>query len=234
MALPVLNAAKYRTVIPSTGKEIEYRPYLVKEEKILMVAMESKDQRQILIALKDVIKTCVYDEINVNELAMFDLESLFLKLRGKSVGETTEIKAKCLECDAENLQEINFDKVKDPVVIKRDNKIELTSDVGVILRYPTVAGLEKHDPKANSVDQAMDMIIDSIDSIYDADNVYAAKDEGKKAVKGFIESLNSQQFKLLTEYFEDMPAVTYDLEFDCVKCGHHNKIELRGFDNFFG
>ena len=80
----------------------------------------------------------------------------------------------------------------------------------------------------------MDMIIDSIDSIYDADNVYSAKDEGKKAVKTFIESLNSQQFKLLTEYFEDMPAVTYDLEFDCIKCGHHNKIELRGFDNFFG
>lgn len=162
MALPVLNAAKYRTVIPSTGKEIEYRPYLVKEEKILMVAMESKDQKQILIALKDVISACVYDDIDVNRLAMFDLEALFLKLRGKSVGETTEIKAKCEKCDAENSQEINFDDIKMPIVTKKNNTIELTDTVGVTLNYPSVAGLEKQDPKASNVDQALAMIIDCV------------------------------------------------------------------------
>ena len=214
MALPVLNAAKYRTIVPSLGKEVEYRPYLVKEEKILMIAMESKDERQILTALKGVIKACVYDDINVDKLAMFDLEALFLKLRGKSVGETTEIKAKCTECDAENNQEINFDDIKMPVVIKKNNVIELTDSVGVILNYPSVAGLEKQDPKANNVDQTMNMIIDCIESIYDADNVYSAKSEGTKAVEAFIDSLNSTQFKKLTAYFEDIPAVTYDLKFD--------------------
>ena len=234
MALPVLNAAKYRTIVPSLGKEVEYRPYLVKEEKILMIAMESKDERQILTALKEVIKACVYDDIDIDRLAMFDLEALFLKLRGKSVGETTEIKAKCVECDAENLQEINFDNVKMPVVNNKNNTIELTDDVGVTLNYPSVAGLEKQDPKANSVEQALAMIVDCIESIYDADNVYSAKDEGKKAIKTFVESLNSGQFKKLTAYFEDIPAVTYDLKFKCVKCGHNNEIELRGFDNFFG
>jgi len=234
MALPVLNAAKYRTIVPSLGKEVEYRPYLVKEEKILMIAMESKDERQILTALKGVIKACVYDDINVDKLAMFDLEALFLKLRGKSVGETTEIKAKCTECDAENNQEINFDDIKMPVVIKKNNVIELTDSVGVILNYPSVAGLEKQDPKANNVDQTMNMIIDCIESIYDADNVYSAKSEGTKAVEAFIDSLNSTQFKKLTAYFEDIPAVTYDLKFDCSKCGHKNDIELRGFDSFFG
>jgi hypothetical protein len=234
MALPILNAAKYSTIIPSTGKEIQYRPYLVKEEKILMVAMESKDQKQIINALKDVIKTCIYDEINVSKLTMFDLETLFIKLRGKSVGEKTEVKVKCLECDAENLQEINFDDIKDPVVTKKDNRVQLTDDVGVILRYPTVSGMEKQNPKDSSVEQAMIMIMDSIESIYDSENVYSAADESKKELKDFVDSLNSTQFKKLTAFFEDMPALTYNLEFDCVKCGHHNKIELRGMDNFFG
>ena len=234
MALPTLNAAKYKTVIPSLNREIEYRPYLVKEEKILMIAMESKDQRQILTALKDVIKTCVYDDIDVDKLAMFDLEALFLKLRGKSVGETTEIKVKCEHCDAENLQEINFDEIKMPVVKKQNNVIPLTDDIGVTLAYPSVKGLEKQDQKASQVDQAMAMIVDCIESIYDANAVYSAKDEGTKAVKEFVESLNSTQFKKLTEYFEDLPAVTYDMHFDCVKCGKKNEMELRGFDNFFG
>ena len=234
MALPVLNAAKYRTIVPSLGKEVEYRPYLVKEEKILMIAMESKDQRQILTALKDVIKACIYDDIDVDKLAMFDLEALFLKLRGKSVGETTEIKAKCVECDAENNQAINFDDIKMPIMKKGNNRIELTADVGVMLSYPSVSVIEKQDPKANNVDQAMHMIVSSIDSIYDADDVYSAKDEGRKAVEAFIDSLNSGQFKKLTTYFEDMPAVTYDLKYDCSKCGHKNDIELKGFDNFFG
>ncbi len=234
MALPVLNAAKYKTVIPSLGQEIEYRPYLVKEEKILMIALESKDQKQILTALKDVIKACVYDEIDVNRLAMFDLEALFLQLRGKSVGESTEIKIKCSHCEAENDQEINFDEINMPVVIKQNNVIALTDDVGVTLSYPSVGGLEKQDLKASGIDQALAMIISCIESIYDANNVYSAKDEGPAAIKTFVDSLNSQQFKLLTEYFENMPAVTYDMKFDCNKCGMKNETELRGFDNFFG
>ena len=234
MALPVLNAAKYKTVIPSLGKEVEYRPYLVKEEKILMIALESKDQKQILTALKDVIKACVYDDIDVNRLAMFDLEALFLKLRGKSVGETTEIKIKCSHCEVENEQLINFEEIKMPVIIKQNNVIALTDDVGVTLGYPSVGGLEKQDQKASQVDQAMNMIVECIESIYDATSVYSAKDEGIKAVKEFVDSLNSAQFKKLTAYFEEMPAVTYDMKFNCISCGKENEMELRGFDNFFG
>jgi hypothetical protein len=234
MALPVLNAAKYKTVIPSLGQEIEYRPYLVKEEKILMIALESKDQNQILGALKDVIEACVFDKIDVNRLAMFDLEALFLQLRGKSVGESTKIKVKCNHCEAEQDQEINFDEINMPVVTAQNNVIALTDDVGVTLSYPSVGGLEKQDLKASGIDQALDMIISCIESIYDANNVYSAKDEGPAAVKAFVDSLNSHQFKLLTTYFENMPAVTYDLKYDCVKCGMKNETELRGFDNFFG
>lgn len=235
MALPTLNIAKYTTTIPSLGKEVEYRPYLVKEEKILMIAMESKDQRQILRALKDVINSCIYDDIDISKLAVFDLETLFLVLRGKSVGESTEVKARCTECNAENNEKIVFEDINPPVVgDKIQNTIELTDEVGLTLRYPSVTSMEKQNSKSTNIDQMMDMIVDSIDSIYDADNIYSAKDSSKKELKDFIDSLNNAQFKKITAFYENIPALTYDLEFKCVKCEHENKIELRGFDSFFG
>ena len=235
MALPVLNAAKYKTIIPSLNKEVEYRPYLVKEEKILMVALESNDQKQILTAIKDVINNCLYDDINLNKLAMFDIETLFLRLRSKSVGETTEIKAKCEECEHEHLQEINFDDIQPPEIKKVVTKIELTDDVGMTLKYPSIGDIQKHDSdKMESVEGMMEVVVDCIESIYDADNVYSAKDESRKSLKEFIDSLNSQQFSKLTDFFENVPALNYNLNFKCSKCGHKNEIELRGLQNFFG
>tara|TARA_Y100000033_G_scaffold40039_1_gene39863 strand:- start:1944 stop:2651 length:708 start_codon:yes stop_codon:yes gene_type:complete len=235
MALPVLNAAKYKTIIPSLNKEVEYRPYLVKEEKILMVALESNDQKQILTAIKDVINNCLYDDINLNKLAMFDIETLFLRLRSKSVGETTEIKAKCEECEHEHLQEINFDDIQPPEIKKVVTKIELTDDVGMTLKYPSIGDIQKHDSdKMESVEGMMEVVVDCIESIYDADNVYSAKDESRKSLKEFIDSLNSQQFSKLTDFFENVPALNYNLNFECSKCGHKNEIELRGLQNFFG
>ncbi len=235
MALPVLNAAKYRTIVPSLGKEVEYRPYLVKEEKILMIAIESQDQRQILSALKDVIKACVFDDIDVDELAMFDIETLFLKLRSKSVGETTEIKAKCEKCDTPNNQLIKFDDIEIPKIKKGKMTIGLTGDIGVTLRYPSVTTIEKSDsPNMDSYDSVVGLISNCIESIYDADNVYSAKDEGTKEVLNFVESLNSDQFSKLTEFFQSIPSLKYDLEYDCVKCGHKNKLELKGIESFFG
>ena len=235
MALPVLNAAKYKTIIPSLNKEVEYRPYLVKEEKILMVALESNDQKQILTAIKDVINNCLYDDIDINKLAMFDIETLFLRLRSKSVGETTEIKAKCEECEHEHLQEINFDDIQPPEIKKVVTKIELTDDVGMTLKYPSIGDIQKHDSdKMESIEGMMEVVIDCIESIYDADNVYSSKDESRKSLKEFIDSLNSQQFSKLTDFFENVPALNYNLKFKCSNCGHKNEIELRGLQNFFG
>ena len=235
MALPVLNAAKYRTIVPSLGKEVEYRPYLVKEEKILMIAIESQDQRQILGALKDVIKACVYDDIDVDELAMFDVETLFLKLRSKSVGETTEIKAKCENCDTPNNQLVKFDDIEIPKIKKGKLTVSLTSDIGVTLRYPSITTIQKSDSSnMESYDSVLELISNCIETIYDADNVYSAKDEGKKEVLNFVESLNSDQFSKLTEFFQSIPSLRYDLEYDCVKCGHKNKLELKGIESFFG
>jgi len=234
MALPTLNAAKYRTVIPSLNQEIEYRPYLVKEEKILMIALESKDSNQILGALKDVIVSCVYNDIDANQLTMFDLEALFLRLRSKSVGEKTEVRAKCDECETENKTEILFDDIEMPVVKNSTTTIELTKDVGVVMSYPKIGNLEKQDKNVDGVEGLTEILIDSIDSIYDADDVYPAQDSKREELKEFIDSLNSDQFSKLTDFFTDSPSLKYDLQFKCKNCGKDNDIELRGLDNFFG
>lgn len=235
MALPVLNAAKYKTIVPSLGKEVEYRPYLVKEEKILMIAMESQDQQQILGAIKDVISSCVYDDLNVNQLTMFDLEALFLKLRSKSVGESTEVKAKCEECDHEHKELIRFDDIKMPVMDSGNTTIKLTAEVGLTLSYPKVGDIGKHQSdKLESLDGIMEVLIDCIESIYDADNVYPARDSKREELKDFIDSLNSDQFTKLTSYFETIPALKYELEYKCEECGHDNKIVLSGLQSFFG
>ena len=200
-----------------------------------MIALESQDQSQIITAIKDVINSCVYDDININALTMFDLEALFLKLRSKSVGETTEVKVKCTECEKEHKETIKFDDIQMPIVDSKSNVIELTKDVGVTLTFPKVGDVEKHDGDTlNSIDGIMEILIDSIESIYDADNVYSAKDESRKSMKGFIDSLNSEQFSKLTKFFENIPALKYTLAFKCNDCGHNNEITLSGLQNFFG
>lgn len=235
MALPVLNTAKYKTIVPSLGKEVEYRPYLVKEEKILMIALESNDNKQIISAIKDVISSCVQDDLKVNDLTMFDIEALFLKLRSKSVGETTDVKVKCTECDKEHKTSVKFDDIKMPVVKNMQTTVKLTDDVGIILTYPKVKDIEKNDNGVDdSINSIMEVLIDCIHSIYDADNVYSAQDTKRSELKDFVDSLNSDQFKKLTSFFESIPALKYDLRFKCEGCGHDNNIELSGIQNFFG
>ena len=234
MALPVLNNSTYNTIIPSTGKQVEYRPYLVKEEKILMIAMESQDDKQILGALKDVIKSCILTEdVNINSLAMFDIEALFLKLRSKSVGESTEVKVKCTECESENVTVIPFDDITIPTLDKNANQIELTKDVGMVLNYPTVSDVQNSNIDLNSFEGVMDLLVNCIDTIYDEAEIYSAKDESKKNLKSFVESLNAEQFGKLTKFFENLPALTYNVKFECMNCGHHNDIELKGLNSFF-
>ena len=199
MALPELNTARYSIEVPSTGQKVEYRPYLVKEEKILMMAMESNDQRAIMNATKDIIKACVFDDIDIDELAMFDIETLFLALRSKSVGEKVDVKLKCEDCEHVNDLTIDFDEIQQPVIDEGNVNVELTDDVGIIMKYPSLKDVEKYsDEDAESIETAMNMMLACIDSIYDADNVYDAKDETPTSLKNFIESLSSVQFLKLS------------------------------------
>ena len=230
MALPQLNTAKYTTMVPSLKKEVTFRPYLVKEEKVLMMAMETQDQKSIMRAVKEVIKSCVFDDINVDKLAMFDIEALFLALRSKSVGENVTIK---LKCDCESLTEVNINLVEIQINdIEKDNVIPLTSEVGVTMRYPALSDVENIDAEGG-IESMMDMIIQCMDSIYDTDAVHDVSNESKESIQSFLDSLNGEQFKKLAEFFEDLPSLNYNAEWDCVGCNKHNTMELKGIASFF-
>jgi len=234
MALPELNTARYKVEIPSTGQEVTYRPYLVKEEKILMMAMESSDNKVILQTTVDIIKSCIFDDIDVDGLTMFDIETLFLALRSKSVGEKIDLNMKCIKCDAKNEVLVDFDAIERPVVNHDEKKIMLTDTVGIVLKYPSVRDVDKFTSIGkNEVESAMDVMISSIDSIFDEENVWPAEQETADSLKKFIDSLNSEQFTKLSQFFNEMPALSTKIEFKCVSCEEDNVHELRGLQSFF-
>jgi phage FluMu protein Com len=233
MALPKLVSSKHTLVVPSTKESVEYRPYLVKEEKILMMAFESKDQSQMITALRDTIAGCTEGKIKVDNLTMFDLEYIFLKLRTKSVGENTKLKVKCIKCETPNEVNIDLSSVNVVGEIKPTAKIELTDTVGVMLKYPTVKGLYRQLNSLNEANSALAAIASAIESIYDADNVYPAENESEKSILEFIESLTSDQFKKIVSFFDDMPKLKHDIDFTCTHCKEENKIAVEGLQNFF-
>ena len=234
MALPELNTARYSMVLPSTGETVDYRPYLVKEEKILMMAMESDNQEVVMKAVVDVIKACLLTELNVDELPMFDIESLFLALRSKSVGESIDLRVKCSdkECDGITDVNVNFEDIEHPVITEEQTKIMLTDDVGVVMRYPSVDSVATMANAEENADNALKMIIKCIDSIFDADDVYPVENETDKSLLKFIESLNSVQFYKLSDFFNQMPSLSTTIDWTC-SCGKKQSKELRGLASFF-
>ena len=235
MALPQVNSSRYSTKLPSTGVEVDYRPYLVKEEKIMMVALESKDNKQIVKAMKDVAAACIYNDIDMESFTVFDLEWIFLQLRSKSVGENANVNLKCLEEDCNGMTEVSIklDEVEmddyDPNRI-----VQMNDNVGIQMRYPSVSLMEQYDEeKLQSVEGAFDLIIDCLETIYDKDNVYHVKDEKREEVKEFVEALTSTQFKILADWLKKIPTVRKDIEWCCSKCEANNKLELRGLQSFF-
>lgn len=232
MALPVLNTAKYEVVIPSTNKAVMYRPYLVKEEKVLMIALESNDQKQIMRALKDVVNSCVED-VNPNELTTFDLEYLFMMLRGKSVGENININVKCKECDSSTPYNMSLDDINPPVLVETvDNKVMLNDDVGITLKYPVLEDIEAL-ASADENDDMFELIGACIDTVFTKDDVFRMADESKAERIKFVESLNSEQFGSMTKFFESIPAMNALINFNCIHCQAKNEVELKGLQSFF-
>jgi len=232
MALPIIETPKYSVKIPSTGESVVYRPYLVKEEKVLMIAMESENQEQILRAVQDVIEACTFGKIDIKKLATFDLEYIFLKLRAKSVGEVSKIGLKCSNCSTSNEYELNLDTLE---VTAGDvnSKIMLTDKVGIKMKYPSVADAQKIG-SLEGVEAIMKTIIMSIEMIFDEDNVYPAKDSSTQELQAFIDSLSSEQFKKIEVFFRNMPALKHDVKYTCESCGTVNEFEIKGLANFFG
>ena len=234
MALPQLKTATYLTKIPSTGKEVEFRPYTVKEEKVLMIALESKDQKQTFRALKSVIADCVND-INLDKLTIFDFEYLFLQLRAKSVGEVVELNMKCQdkECNGVTAIQVDLDSigVSD---LPESNVIPLDDKIGITFNFPSLSTAEKYQEIGiDKVESVFEMIVDCTESIYDEEEVYDCKNEKRETVNSFFESLSSGQFSKVSEFFQKMPTVEHDINWCCVKCGKENEVKLKGLESFF-
>ena len=242
MALPKLNTPKYEMTVPSTGEKISYRPYLVKEEKILMMAMESDDTNQMVTAIKNVISACTEGALDVDKMTMFDLEFAFVQLRSKSVGESTTIGVKCNSCDAKNdvdvdLSDVQVDVPKD----KKANVIQLTDSVGVKMRYPSVdtvmaaqAKADGNSSAASEVENVFDLLVACIDSIYSGDEIFDADQQDRAELLDFLESLNTEQFGRVRDFIENMPTASVTVDFKCVSCSAQNKFDVKGIANFFG
>lgn len=236
MALPKLETPTYRMQVPSSGKVVSFRPYLVKEEKVLLMALESQDEKQMIQAVKDIISACTFKELEVRDLTMYDLEYVFTQLRAKSVGEVSTVLLKCEECEAENEVSINLDT---GVTVKKneevDNKIKLTDTIGVMMKHPNVDTMMEHmTSDSKDVDKMFAIVCSCIDYIYQDDQIFDASEQSHQELREFIESLSSEQFAMMKKYIESMPSSVCDASFDCVSCQHHNKVELRGMVNFFG
>jgi hypothetical protein len=236
MALPKLASPRFAVELPSTGQRVSFRPFLVKEEKALLMAATSDDQNSMIDAVKDVLAACVVDsDVDVAKLPFFDLEYLFLNLRAKSVGEVIKLEYKHtggknysgIECEAVTPVEINLERVK---VVKNDthtNKIKITDQLGVVMRYPTINDIKL----VNEGSDELKMIAKCIVSVYDENDVYEP-DNLQDAVD-FIDSLNTQQFAKIMEFIATMPKLRHTFSYKCKGCGQEDTVTLEGLSDFF-
>ena len=233
MTLPTMNIPTYELEVPSTKKKLAYRPFLVKEEKILLMAMEEEKEAQLNRALKQVVNNCTFEKIKVDKLPLFDLEYIFLRIRAKSVGEVTKLSLLCQD-DGETYVPVEIDLEEIEVEFQEGHttKIELTEDVGIIMSYPTFEFLDINVGEAD-VNTLFNMIGNSIHQIYEGETVHERADFNKKELKAFLESLTSEQFKKVQNFFETMPRLRHTIEIENPKTKVKNSVTLEGLQAFF-
>lgn len=234
MALPKLNEqTKYDIKIPSTGKKIKFRPYLVKEEKQLLMAAESQDLSQIVNAMVDTIDACLIGKYDKDKLTTFDLEYLFTKIRSKSVGESTSIRFPCEECHTENEVRIVLDELEiDASEIKKQYK--LTNEVSINLKFPSYHIITEYtQDDLDNASTLFNVAAQCIESIEFDDQLTLAEDCTKEELIEFMESMTTEQFKTIADFIQSIPKMSHDVTFDCVKCSHNNKTTLEGIQSFF-
>jgi hypothetical protein len=237
MALPLVNVTpNYELIIPSTGQRISFRPYLVKEEKVLLMAFESQDTRSILRAMIDTIASCITEDIDINTLTTFDVEYMFLKIRGKSVGEGSTVMIKCKSCEADNEVTVNLDNIEIDVP-KKDNVVTLSPTVSVEMKYPSYTDMINSDmiggDKDADANDIIRIVIQGISAILTEEERFDVKDYSYDDLVQFVEQLTSDQFMKLNSFFDDMPQLKHNVEFKCESCGEDNQVELAGMADFF-
>ena len=240
MPLPKIATPSYELELPSTGKKIQYRPFLVKEEKLLVIALESEDTKQITNAIKAVIKSCVLTKgVKVEALPTFDIEFLFLNIRGKSVGEDINLNLVCPDDEKTEVSvSINLDDIKVQKPEGHSNQIKLDGDLMMELKYPSLNefiknNFDPNDTSRNPMDQSFDLIGSCIDKIYNEEEVWAADDCSKKEINDFLDSMNSNQFKEVERFFETMPKLSHTVKVYNPKTKVESDVVLEGLASFF-
>ena len=232
MALPKQTAPKYTCILPSDGREIEYRPFLVKEQKVLLLAQEQEEDAAMFRAVQDLI-TNVCEDVKSETLPVIDMEWLFLKIRSKSVGETANIKLTCTDpkCDGTGEAVVNLDDVE-VVGDQPESKIMLNDEIGIELRYPRVSDVNQVQGKDQAT-QTLEMLKNSIVTIFDEENVYPTADASTNELNEFVEGLTMQQLEKITTYFDSIPSLQLDVESKCTTCDRELKTTAKGINSFF-
>jgi len=231
MALPKLETPTYTLKLPSTGQTILFRPFLVKEYKILMTLSEADDDELSRI-LTELIDVCTFNKLKINELASFDLEYIFLMLRAKSIGETIDLYLNCSACGERNDVTVNILDLKVDKFDKHSNLIEIQNELSVELRYPTFKEVLDLFQKGTET-ETFDLVSKCMKNIYTKDDTFSCQDQTEEELKQFIFSMTKEQFDKIENFFVTMPKIRQYISKDCTKCGHPNETKLEGLQNFF-
>lgn len=237
MALPIINETpKYHLTIPSTKKKVFFRPFLVKEQKILLMALESQDQKTIVRAISDIIDSCVVDHIKPGTLATFDVEYMFTQIRAKSVGETSDISLKCAECEEANEVTIDLSNIKVEVE-SEPPLIDLNDQYKLKMKYPSYDSLldvmPESDDEASLSDVLFRLSLVCLHQLMTEEDVINFDEESKEERIKFLDNLNSEQFQSIMTFVQSLPKLTEDVKFKCSSCNHDNEYKLEGLDDFF-
>ena len=237
MALPKLDVPIYEMTVPSTDEKIKYRPFLIKEEKILLIAMESGENEDVIQAVKQIVSECTFNVLKLGDMPMFDVEYIFLQIRSKSVGEVSKLKILCQD-DGKTYANVEVDLTEIEVQVNDDhtNKIELTDEMGVMMKYPTIDSFSVAGISDITAENMLDVIVACIDKIYDkkGEEVYDSKDSSKKELMDFVEGMNTTQFQDVQAFFDSMPKLRHEITVVNPKTKVKNVVALSGLNDFFG
>jgi hypothetical protein len=241
--LPKLDVPIYTVNLISTGKTIRFRPFLVKEQKLFMMASESGDANEMVSTIRQVLKNCILDDIDVDSLPTFDLEFVFMNLRARSVEEVVDLRYKCNnvvknekgeenKCNGVVEFKLNLLEIQPTKNEKHKNKIQLTDNLGICFKYPTFEMIQRYE-KMSENQIMLQILIDCIDYVYDKENIYYAKDSSSKELEEFIDSLQQKDLEKFKDFFDTMPEIKKDVQFKCPKCNYEENILIKGMQSFF-
>lgn len=243
MKLPKIDVPIYTVNLLSTGKPIKFRPFTVKEEKLFLMTSETDDAKAVLDTIKQVLNNCILDDVDIENLPMFDIENLFLNIRARSIGEVVNLRYKCnnLVKDEKNEEtkcnnvvdiDLNVLDIKPEENKSHDKKISITENLGIVMKYPSFKVFENINLDDESI-SIIETIVNSIDYVYDKENVYYAKDTSKEELNEFVESLQSKDLEKIKDFFLTMPKLSKNVHFKCSKCNYEEDIKIEGIESFF-